>query len=68
MGMDAETIKHISDPFFTTKRSEGGTGLGMSISMGIVKDHKGELSYESEPGRGTKALLMLAAVRGGVNA
>ncbi len=40
----------IFDPFFTTKPKETGTGLGLSISYGIIKDHGGELSFESEPG------------------
>ena len=58
-GMDQETIDHIMDPFFTTKRDAGGTGLGLSVSAGIVQEHGGELTFESSPGRGTTAILTL---------
>ena len=42
------------DPFYTTKPRDAGTGLGLSISHGIVRDHQGELSVESEPGEYTR--------------
>ena len=44
----------ILDPFFTTKAAGKGTGLGLSISHGIVKEHGGELHFETETGRGTR--------------
>ena len=44
----------IFDPFFTTKPHDKGTGLGLSISHGIVKDHGGALSVESEVGQWTR--------------
>jgi PAS domain S-box-containing protein len=53
-GISPEIREKIFDPFFTTKPKETGTGLGLSISYGIVKDHGGELSVESEPGRYTR--------------
>ncbi|MAT40225.1 MAG: hypothetical protein CL946_11545 [Ectothiorhodospiraceae bacterium] len=52
-GMDEKTKKQIFDPFFTTKRNKGGTGLGVSIAYGIVKEHQGRISIDSAPGEGT---------------
>lgn len=62
-GMDAETLSQIMDPFFTTKRDTGGTGLGLSVSAGIVKEHGGELIYDSAPESGTIATLRLPAAK-----
>jgi PAS domain S-box-containing protein len=59
MGMTNETIDKITNPFFTTKRSRGGTGLGLSISSKIVADHTGTLTFESNPGVGTTAVVRL---------
>ncbi len=59
VGIASEDLPHITDPFFTTKRSQGGTGLGLSISSNIVKDHRGTLRFESEPGKGTTVSLSL---------
>jgi signal transduction histidine kinase len=47
----------IKDPFFTTKRAEGGSGLGLAVSERIVQEHGGELTFDSEAGRGTVATL-----------
>jgi polar amino acid transport system substrate-binding protein len=60
-GIPPENLDRILDPFFTTKRDEGGTGLGLSVSYRIVKEHGGQLAFESEPGRGTTARLSLPA-------
>ncbi|SCY81505.1 transporter substrate-binding domain-containing protein [Desulfoluna spongiiphila] len=58
-GIDPEHLDHLTDPFFTTKRSAGGTGLGLSVSAGIVRNHQGKLTFESKPGQGTTATLQL---------
>ena len=58
-GIAAETIKKIKDPFFTTKRDSGGTGLGLSVSMDLVKSHGGELDFFSSVGKGTQAIVKL---------
>jgi len=62
-GIAAEHLANIRTPFFTTKRASGGTGLGLSVSDRIAGEHGGELTFESEPGRGTVATLWLPAVR-----
>lgn len=58
-GIREKDLKHIMDPFFTTKRDSGGTGLGLSISYNIIKNHGGELSLQSEIGKGTTATVLL---------
>lgn len=58
-GISPEHLPHLSDPFFTTKRESGGTGLGLSVSTGIVKEHGGALSFTSAPEAGTTARLTL---------
>jgi signal transduction histidine kinase len=51
-GILPEFLPHIFDPFFSTK-GEGGTGLGLSVSYGIIKNHRGDIRVESKPGVGT---------------
>jgi len=61
IGIPEENMKQIMNPFFTTKRDRGGTGLGLSVSLSLVKEHGGELRFESEPGVGTRAMILLPA-------
>lgn len=58
-GIAPEHLDRLTDPFFTTKRESGGTGLGLSVSAGIVKEHGGSLQFSSPPGQGTTATLLL---------
>ncbi|HKY91858.1 MAG TPA: ATP-binding protein [Nevskiaceae bacterium] len=58
-GMDAETLAHIYEPFFTTKDVGKGTGLGLSIVFRIIEDHHGRIAVESTPGKGTTFTITL---------
>ena len=60
-GMDDQTLARITNPFFTTKRELGGTGLGLSVSSSIVKQHQGSLVFRSTFGKGTEAIVRLPA-------
>lgn len=61
-GIAPEVLQHLTDPFFTTKREQGGTGLGLSVSDGIVKEHRGSLKFVSTPGQGATVTLRLPTV------
>jgi two-component system, NtrC family, sensor kinase len=60
-GIEKKNISRIFDPFFTTKSTGEGTGLGLSVSYGIIKNHGGNISVESEPGKGTTFTVVLTA-------
>ena len=59
IGIAAENVARIYDPFFTTKGVGRGTGLGLAVSYGIVQEHSGHISVESTPGRGTTFRITL---------
>ncbi len=61
IGIPEQAMPHLTDPFFTTRREQGGTGLGLSVSARIVKEHGGSLQFESSPGQGTTVMLALPA-------
>lgn len=56
-GISKEDLPKITDPFFTTKDTGKGTGLGLSITYNIIQELKGALIFESQPGKGTKAII-----------
>jgi PAS domain S-box-containing protein len=58
-GIPPEHLARLCDPFFTTKQASGGTGLGLAISSTLVRAHGGRLTFASEPGRGTRAVVTL---------
>lgn len=63
-GIEPHHLSRLKDPFFTTKREQGGIGLGLSVSASIVQEHGGRLSYESERGKGTRAIVFLPTIKG----
>jgi len=64
-GMEPETLRRIFDPFFTTKDTGEGTGLGLTISYGIIDEHGGRIWAESQPNRGSTFIIELPIVQQG---
>ncbi len=62
-GIDPQALTKITDPFYTSKRSLGGTGLGLSVSAGIIEEHGGLLHFESKIGAGTTTTITFQAVK-----
>jgi len=67
MGIPAEDLSKIFDPFFTTKSKSRGTGLGLAVTYGIIREHSGKIGVESAPGRGTTFRLEFPTARKPVN-
>jgi PAS domain S-box-containing protein len=59
IGIEKKNLSRIFDPFFSTKPTGEGTGLGLSVSYGIIKNHGGHIDAESEPGKGTTFTLKI---------
>ena len=62
-GIEPDILPKIFDPFFTTKPPGSGTGLGLSVSYGIISDHDGNIQAESKPGTWTRFIISLPARR-----
>jgi signal transduction histidine kinase len=65
VGIPPELHPRVFDPFFTTSDVGGGTGLGLSVSYGIIKRHGGTISVASEPGKGSTFTITLPIHTGG---
>jgi two-component system NtrC family sensor kinase len=63
IGIDADVIPHIFEPFFSTKQEVRGIGLGLAISHGIIQSHNGKITVQSEQGVGTSMSVFLPIIR-----
>jgi signal transduction histidine kinase len=60
-GIPPDVLPRIFDPFFTTKEDQNRTGLGLAVAAGIIEQHAGEITVQSEPGAGTEFRVALPA-------
>ena len=67
IGMDPQTLARVFEPFFTTKGVGKGSGLGLSMAYGFIKQSNGQIKIDSEPGGGTAVYLYLPMVPGSVD-
>lgn len=63
LGIEKEVVEKIFEPYFTTKKTGEGTGMGLAVVHGIVLDHKGDISVETESGKGTEFIILLPPYR-----
>jgi len=61
-GMEPEVLERIFEPYYTTKEQGKGTGLGLSVIHGIIKNHGGDISVSSQPGKGTTFTVYLPVI------
>jgi signal transduction histidine kinase len=61
IGIAPDDLPRVVDPFFTTKRQRGGSGLGLAVSSRIIQNHGGSMSFNSEIGKGTVATVRMPA-------
>jgi polar amino acid transport system substrate-binding protein len=66
IGIPAENLQHLMDPFFTTRRERGGSGLGLAVTSRIVRNHGGTMHFASEVGSGTTATVRFPQAKGNV--
>ena len=57
--MDEATLARLGEPFFTTKPVGAGAGLGLAVSFGIIRRHRGRIEYASTPGQGATVTVTL---------
>ncbi|MBM9604561.1 hybrid sensor histidine kinase/response regulator [Desulfopila inferna] len=67
VGMDRNVLERIFDPYFTTRGESGGTGMGLAVVHGIVREHSGHISAYSEPGEGTTFRVYFPQIIGSVS-